>query len=258
MSFPVKVWGVPQSPPLLFLHGFMGSKEDWEEVAQALSSHFYCLAIDLPGHGENERIDFLSFNDFLEEFKNFCLTLPSNLSIIGYSLGGRVALASYFCSKIPFKKLVIESANPGILNLSQKQKRLSEDLSLFSQIKNQNDLNSFLNHWYEMPLFGNIKNHPSFSKLIEQKSYTQIKNWQRSLNLLSVGAFPNLWEKLYELDIPLCYIAGSLDQKYVEIGEKLSSISSQILFKKIDNCAHNTHFERPNIFCELINNYCGG
>jgi 2-succinyl-6-hydroxy-2,4-cyclohexadiene-1-carboxylate synthase len=43
--------GDARRPTVLFLHGFMGSSEDWRETAAALDGRYRCLAVDLPGHG---------------------------------------------------------------------------------------------------------------------------------------------------------------------------------------------------------------
>ena len=38
-------------PVVVFLHGFMGDKEDWAPIIQALAVSHHCIALDLPGHG---------------------------------------------------------------------------------------------------------------------------------------------------------------------------------------------------------------
>ena len=38
--------------PVLFLHGFLGSAEDWGCIATALAGTRQCVAVDLPGHGK--------------------------------------------------------------------------------------------------------------------------------------------------------------------------------------------------------------
>ncbi len=39
-------------PTVLFLHGFLGTGEDWAPIAQALSAQYHCVTVDLPGHGK--------------------------------------------------------------------------------------------------------------------------------------------------------------------------------------------------------------
>ena len=46
--------GSKKKPVILFLHGFMGSWRDFQEVANLLKDNFCCLLIVLPGHGKTE------------------------------------------------------------------------------------------------------------------------------------------------------------------------------------------------------------
>ena len=39
-------------PVCIFLHGFMGDKEDWLPIMRALALTHHCIALDLPGHGK--------------------------------------------------------------------------------------------------------------------------------------------------------------------------------------------------------------
>ena len=50
------VSGHPERPTVLFLHGFLGSSADWNDVVAALEKDFYCLVVDLPGHGDSLRL----------------------------------------------------------------------------------------------------------------------------------------------------------------------------------------------------------
>ena len=45
--------GVAGDPAVLFLHGFMGSSEDWQDTIATLDGRCRCLAVDLPGHGDS-------------------------------------------------------------------------------------------------------------------------------------------------------------------------------------------------------------
>ena len=66
-SFPddaISRVGSPDKPAVLFLHGFLGRKEDWSEVIAGLSNSFcaIAIAIDLPGHGSNVPEDDRSYS----------------------------------------------------------------------------------------------------------------------------------------------------------------------------------------------------
>ena len=82
--------------PLVLLHGWMGCGDDYTEIIEVLKSRFYCIAIDLPGHGKTEVIG----GDVGYGFTNTAIGIIQLLdslnvdccSIAGYSFGGRLAL----------------------------------------------------------------------------------------------------------------------------------------------------------------------
>ena len=68
---------------LVFLHGLLGTKSDWQKVIENLP-HFRCLSLDLPFHGENKSVavdDFEQTAQFLEEQIQYTLSLHDALPI---------------------------------------------------------------------------------------------------------------------------------------------------------------------------------
>ena len=78
---------------LVFLHGLLGTKSDWQKVIENLP-HFRCLSLDLPFHGENKAVaveDFEQTAQCLARTKVQHLIKNEPYILIGYSLGGRIA-----------------------------------------------------------------------------------------------------------------------------------------------------------------------
>ena len=84
--------GKPGLPWLVFLHGFSGDCHEWQEVGEAFADYSR-LYVDLPGHGGSATISVDGFDDVTDLL---CKTLVSynilNFWLVGYSLGGRVAM----------------------------------------------------------------------------------------------------------------------------------------------------------------------
>ena len=72
---------------LVFLHGFLGTKEDWNEIISYLEPKYNCFALDLPGHGSTPYCEDWE-EDIFEEIADF----STPIHLIGYSMGGRVAM----------------------------------------------------------------------------------------------------------------------------------------------------------------------
>ena len=63
-SLHCRTLGFPEHPAIVFLHGFMGSGADWDPVMAQLSESHYCVAMDLPGHGNSCRVPISSYYTF--------------------------------------------------------------------------------------------------------------------------------------------------------------------------------------------------
>lgn len=92
-----------QNKVVIFLHGFLGTGEDWVPMMKALSATTRCISIDLPGHGKSymrrhndtnakqeKCFSFEAMADLLH--KLICSITPERVVLAGYSMGARIAL----------------------------------------------------------------------------------------------------------------------------------------------------------------------
>lgn len=85
-------YGDRRNPAILFLHGIRLGREIWAPHARVLAQHYHVVTIDLPGHGAQAHVDFSerSLRDTISNaVENICASPPL---IVGYSLGGYVAM----------------------------------------------------------------------------------------------------------------------------------------------------------------------
>jgi pimeloyl-ACP methyl ester carboxylesterase len=82
-----------QGPPLLILHGLLGSSRNWHGMAQALAERFQVAAIDLRNHGASPHADSMDYpamaGDLLELLDDW--RWPQ-ARVIGHSMGGKLAM----------------------------------------------------------------------------------------------------------------------------------------------------------------------
>jgi 2-succinyl-6-hydroxy-2,4-cyclohexadiene-1-carboxylate synthase len=242
--------------PILFLHGFMGDRTEFHEVMQSLSSQYYCISIDLPGHGTQlDKCGNYTIVDTARSLIEFLNILQiEKCHLVGYSMGGRLAL--YLALHFPgyFLKVVLESASPGLKTVAEQNKRLQSDLRLAERLETE-DFRSFLRQWYEQPIFASLREHPDFEKLLDRRSQNDPAALARSLRDLSVGCQPSLWEKLSENQVPLLLLTGELDAKFVNINTEMENLCRSATLEIADRCGHNIHFENANLFVEKIRNF---
>ncbi len=130
-SWRFKTLGNAKAQPVIFLHGFLGDADDWKEVAEKLAASYYCILPELPGHGlEDAELPFAEygFTDITADFKVFCEQFNTpRLSVVAYSLGGRLALAAALEYPALISKLVLVSASAGIADVEARKKRALDD-----------------------------------------------------------------------------------------------------------------------------------
>lgn len=80
---------------IVFLHGFLGSKEIWKELRQNLKKNFRIISIDLPGHGKSDNFGYIHTMELMADaVKNVMDKLRlKKYVLIGHSMGGYISLA---------------------------------------------------------------------------------------------------------------------------------------------------------------------
>ncbi|MED6110114.1 hypothetical protein PIB30_040017 [Stylosanthes scabra] len=252
---------------LVFLHGFLGAGEDWSPIMKSFSGSARCISVDLPGHGKSI---IHGVNDACEEP---CLSMeiiadifhqllhqitPAKVTLVGYSMGARIALylALRFSSKI--KGAVLISGSPGLKDKLSRKIRAAKDDSRASSIISHG-LESFLNSWYEGDLWKSLRSHPNFTRITANRSqHEDLQSLSKMLSGLSIGRQPSLWEDLPNCKTPLLIMHGEKDAKFKKIAQEImntvrSGVGSNQEKVNIDihevveipNCGHAAHLENP-------------
>ena len=246
----VNTLGSPQNPPLVFLHGFLGSRASWRQVACRLSRLYFCILPDLPGHGENPwpleaSLDFEIVNDWLLRLLE-TFSAPK-IHLAGYSLGGRAELN--FACRYPQRilTLTLESTSPGIPEACERARRLEED-SARAELLLREGLPAFLESWYAMPLFASLQARPALRAALKKAAVqNDPRQMAKVIRALSPGLQAPLWNCLPALDFPVLLIAGEQDKKYVQVTRQMAAKMPTAHHVIVPGCGHNVHAEQPQI-----------
>jgi len=110
-------WGAPTAPALLLLHGVTGHARTWDEEAAALASRYRVLALDQRGHGDSDPSPNADYTVATMSADVAALADSLGLdrvSIVGLSMGGRVAIAVAGTAPRRVERLVIVDIGPDI------------------------------------------------------------------------------------------------------------------------------------------------
>jgi len=246
-----------QGEPVLFLHGFTGSKQTWKPFIQKWKKQFQVIVLDLPGHGLTESETNLSMEQCCHDLSELLSRLKiDSINIVGYSMGGRTALsfAMYYPKKI--KSLVLESASPGLEDNDEKKARVRSDEKLAKKII-QEGIKSFIDFWQDIPLFASQKNLPeSIRKNIYAERISQSPTGlAQSLRGMGTGNQSSWWDSLVHLTCPVLLIVGALDEKFVTINKLIQSKVMHAKLEVVLNAGHAVHIEQAEIFGKLIEEF---
>jgi 2-succinyl-6-hydroxy-2,4-cyclohexadiene-1-carboxylate synthase len=256
--FHYTLTGKKNQQTILFLHGFTGNNQDFSSVISLLSKNYCCLAVDLPGHGQTRVNGDESCYNMLNTAQAL-IDLLDDLQIdkcllLGYSMGGRLAL--YMTLHFPerFEKVVLESASPGLKTEKDRSHRRQADSQTAQNLENSN-IKDFILNWYDRPLFKSLKKSPKFDQLIAARLANNPLELAKSLRNMGTGHQPSLWEKLAQNQIPLLLLAGEDDDKFTTINAEITSLCPAATLKIIPNSGHNIHFENIDKFVTVVRQF---
>ena len=234
----------------------MGNSHEFDRAISILGNDFYCLNIDLPGHGKTQVLenDCYSMAKTAQELINLLDELKVRPRFLaGYSMGGRLALFLTLNFPQYFDKVILESASPGLPTKEERLERVKRDEQIARKLVRsieKDDFRKFLDNWYSQPIFGNIKNHPQFEQMIENRLQNNPTELTKSLRFMGTGVQPSLWDKLQENKIPMLLLVGENDRKFIDINTRMAQVNDLCQLKIIENAAHNIHLENTSLFVE--------
>lgn len=243
------------APVLVFLHGLLGSGQDWQTVIQALP-HYDRLSIDLPGHGHSQAIHTTDFETLAQQLSvvlgHVCLNKP--LCLIGYSLGGRIALTvakSLLEAGINLVGVIVEGGHVGGLEPIEQQARWQHDQAWAQRFK-QEPIAQVLSDWYQQPVFASL-NHDQRQALIVQRRDNLGNAVAELLLATSLAVQPYRLDWFKTQSLPLCYVCGEQDIKFYQLAQV-----HQLAHVVIPCAGHNAHREQPVLFAAMLNRLMQG
>jgi 2-succinyl-6-hydroxy-2,4-cyclohexadiene-1-carboxylate synthase len=252
-------------PPVLLLHGFMGSADSWgERILSGLARSHRVLAVDLPGHGWSDAPTDpakYALHAVVEDIASLMgeMGMP-RADWIGYSMGGRVALGAAVLAPERVGRLVLEGASPGIELESERKERRESDELLARSLEIEG-MRPFLDAWSELPLFASQRRLPQVVRDLERKRRLQNRpdSLAACLRGLGTGAQPSLWDRLPELKSPVLLLTGAEDEKFGRIAERmverLPTTSQHIV---VPSAGHAVYLEAPEAWLEAVTPWLSG
>jgi 2-succinyl-6-hydroxy-2,4-cyclohexadiene-1-carboxylate synthase len=238
-----------EGPPVVVLHGFTGSAAD-APLAGPLSARHTVIAIDAPGHGASDRPKALDHYRMAQAADDAVAALRAlgheRADWLGYSMGGRWALAIAAAHPEAVARLALIGASPGIASPEERAARVASDEALAQRIL-RDGIAAFVDYWQDIPLFASQKALPEAvrARVREGRLRNDAFGLAQSLRGMGAGAQEPLFDALPRMTCPALILAGEWDTKYVAIGEAMAGTMPDARFVRIPNAGHAAHLENP-------------
>jgi pimeloyl-ACP methyl ester carboxylesterase len=209
----------------LFVHGFLGSLGDWAHTLTEVSGR----AIPIPRVGS------------IEEAAD-ALVPTTPCLIVGYSLGGRLAMLASARNPGAFTGVIAVSADPG----NAGDERTALDAQRADHIEGSG-LGVFVDAWYQSELWASLRSHRAFAPMVERRRSASPEDAIWALRTYSSGLQPDLWDSLPK---DLTVVVGEEDPKYLAIGRQMAARG--IPLHIVPTVGHAIPTEAPAVLAGIV------
>jgi 2-succinyl-6-hydroxy-2,4-cyclohexadiene-1-carboxylate synthase len=198
------------------IHGFLGLPSDWDFLREA------GLEVDARCNGDiPERGDIL----------------------LGYSMGGRLALNALL-NGARYGRAVIVSAGLGVEGEAERAARRAADEEWAVRFE-RDEWTSLLRDWNAQPVFGGHFHARREEDIVRSDLARALREW-------SPGTLPPVAQRLHEIEIPVLWIAGDRDHKYVAEAQRGVSLLPQGELWICPDAGHRVPWEQPELFVRRL------
>lgn len=255
-----------RSTPLVLLHGFTGGPASFD--ATRLHLHTYSssgiFAPYLVGHGPEwscQRTFAEATSDTFdaevstlgEQLQSFGVSAANPCTLVGYSLGARLALGLLCAVPAWFHRCVLIGVNPGLGDATIRRVRLREDELRAEQLERQG-LCAFLSSWQAQSLFDTQRNLPE--EVLRHQDAVRRGNTAAGLahclRRTGLAAMPDYSPFLATIPSPVHLVVGQRDAKFRTIAEGMRLALRHCQLALIPNVGHNIPLEAPQLLAALL------
>jgi 2-succinyl-6-hydroxy-2,4-cyclohexadiene-1-carboxylate synthase len=233
-----------ESSALVVLHGFTQTGQSAHRFRSILAGHRSVLTPDLPRHGGNHGV-----GGSLAEIADFIASsLPeSRVDVLGYSMGGRVALHLALQHPQRIRRLVLIGATRGIADEAAREERRGRDDELATRIE-RIGTEAFLDEWISQPMFRDL---PDDEDERRSRKGQVAESLAQSLREAGTGTQRWLGDDLENIDAPTMALAGANDPRFASEADAIAHATGGS-FALIPGAGHAAHLAQPSWTAALI------
>jgi 2-succinyl-6-hydroxy-2,4-cyclohexadiene-1-carboxylate synthase len=226
---------------VLFIPGFMQRGDAWRPVAELLPERYPSTLMDHREHTLEGRLAEIAG------------AAEEGTVLIGYSLGGRLALRAVLRDPGRYAGLVTVGASPGIDDPALRSSRAEADDRLAAWMEAA-PIEDVVAIWERQPLFAD-----QCEVLIDEQRPGRMSHDPAELAMLlrtaGQGVLEPVWHELLTLELPVLAIAGARDEGYVAAAQRMADVAPRGRAAIVEDAGHAAHLQRPQRVAELIETF---
>ena len=256
--------GVPVKA--LALHGFLGLPNDW----------FGIVGEELSKIGlQIEPLDLWNcISQTVSDTDGFALSTAAAASrasamfaetgvkpiLMGYSMGGRLAMHAAVAHPDLFSGAVFISCHPGLTSEAERAQRLGSD-QLWAERFRKQEWQSLMRDWNAQSVLAPPPvRETNFVELIREESKFNRYDLSCALDLWSLGRQGDLRDQLLELALPVLYVTGEHDRKYSDLASELRAARQAVSphgqqHSVIPLAGHRVPWDAPSGFAQAVSRF---
>ena len=231
------------------LHGFLGLPSDWNFLKSHFSSH-----ARLQVEAENLWQNSLSMKDWAQQKSEEVATKPGPRVLLGYSMGGRLAMHLLIAQPKLWDAAIFVSANPGTASVAERSARKELDHN-WTQRFLKDDWEKVVFDWNKQNLFTNTLPPKDALALPRPEKDFDRKALARVLEEWSLAQQDDLAVRLAQVNIPVLWMAGEHDEKYCDLLSGFPQVAKSHRFEKISGAAHRAPWDHPSEFISKLESF---
>ncbi len=232
----------------MLLHGFAGSGIEMIELAERLPGEK--LVPDLPGHGRSSSpMDLAAYT--MEATADALVTILDSVGcpvvdLVGYSMGGRVALGLAALHPERVRSAVAIGARVGIEDAHERTRRREADWELAEEIE-ERGTEWFAKTWLDGPVYRTQHRLGAghLAAVMDRRRAVDATGIANSLRAIGPASQPLVGDRLAASGVPVLLLAGELDERFRTICEDIAAHDPDAALEVIAGAGHATHVEAP-------------
>jgi esterase len=253
LALHFREFGNPELPALCLLHGLFGSAINWMGIVKYLQDDFHIIAPDMRNHGRSphdEGMDYsLMAGDLLKLLDHLVL---NSASLLGHSMGGKVAMWLALQHPERVKKLVVADIAP--VTYEHSFDRLFDGLYglRLDKIQRREEADQVLAEW--IPDKG-VRQY-LLQNLVKQPGGW---SWRFNLGVLhksisTLTGFPEPGRRIFAGDA--LFIHGERSDYVRDIyQEKIGRLFPHYRRRMLHDAGHWLYAEQPKLFAQTVKHF---